>query len=88
MGDQSIVHVGENSPEQVALKLFGAIANAEGVNVPGISSAGTKADRRWILDTYAECINAVRGILAGPSKSEAEAVKGPGSIAYRPRSAD
>ena len=50
------IHVGENSPEEVALKLLPYIASVERkvlhTTTPG--SGEMPADRRWILDTYAE----------------------------------
>jgi hypothetical protein len=46
------VHIGENSPEQVAFKLLEQIAAHENWHMP---------DRKKILDTYAECLRAVRG---------------------------
>jgi hypothetical protein len=55
MADQPAVHIGENSPEEVAYKLFREIVQAEG---PAL--VGKKLDRKWILDTYAECMQAVR----------------------------
>jgi len=52
-------HIGENSPEQVALKLVHEISNIEGRE---LYAHGKKpADRKWLLDTYAECLIAVRG---------------------------
>ncbi len=52
MADTSVVHIGENSPEQVAYKLLHEIAAIE--NTTG------RRDRKWWLDTYAECLLAVR----------------------------
>ena len=56
------IHVGENSPEEVALKLLRYIASVERkvlhTTTPG--SGEMPADRKWILDTYAECLKAVR----------------------------
>lgn len=55
----SKVTLGENSPEEVAYKLFREVANAEGKrSIYGTGS--TAPDRKWILDTYAECLLAVR----------------------------
>jgi hypothetical protein len=54
-----VVHIGENSPEQVAHKLMHEIANVEKRELYG--HGDNPADRSWILDTYAECIKAVRG---------------------------
>ena len=48
-----------NSPEQVAFRPLYEIANVEGIEMRGLSGT-KKTDRKWILDTYAECIIAVR----------------------------
>ncbi len=56
MADAPVVHIGENSPEQVAFKLLGIIAMNE--KKPLTSTAG--ADRKWLLDTYAECLQTVK----------------------------
>lgn len=54
-----ITRVGESSPEQVAFKLLEIIASIEGKTLsPGPSGPAT-ANRKWILDTYAECFVAV-----------------------------
>jgi hypothetical protein len=59
VADAPVVHIGENSPEQVAFKLLERIADLEQVSL--FHSAQRKmADRKWVLDTYAECIIAVR----------------------------
>jgi hypothetical protein len=60
MADNAIVHIGENSPEHVAYKLMERIAEAEGKNLHRSSGGQRKADKAWILDTYAECIRTVR----------------------------
>lgn len=61
MADQAVVHIGENSPEEVAYKLFREIARSEKMNVMGLGASATNAaSRDWILDTYAECIATVR----------------------------
>ncbi len=58
MADEAVVHIGENSPEEVAYKLFRCIGAAEGKTAfNGVPQKGT--DRKWILDTYAECLLAV-----------------------------
>jgi len=49
----SITQSVNDSPEQVAFKLFLEVAKAEGV-------AGAKPDRKWILDTYDECLRVVK----------------------------
>jgi hypothetical protein len=52
---QTEVHIGENSPEHVAFKLFKEVAAVE------LYGNQPKAPtRQWILDTYAECLRTVR----------------------------
>jgi hypothetical protein len=52
MADAPVVHIGENSPEQVAYKLYRDIR---------LEEKKSNADRKYVLDTYAECLEAVRG---------------------------
>lgn len=63
MADQApVVHIGENSPERVAHVLMHEIAQMEGKVLhrsPGERSE--TATRKWVLDTYAECLDAVKG---------------------------
>ena len=56
MADQTNVQIDENTPEAIAYRLLRHIAIVE--NRP-ISVTG-QTDRKWILDTYAECLRAVR----------------------------
>jgi hypothetical protein len=58
MADASTtVHLGENSPEEVAYRLLKGIALTEGKKVQfGL----VIADRQWLLTTYTACINAVK----------------------------
>jgi hypothetical protein len=58
MADKPVVHIGENSPEEIAYRLFGHITVCEQKNVT--TTAANNPDRKWILDTYAECLRAVR----------------------------
>ena len=64
------IHIGENSPEHIAWKLFHDVAAVEGKALhrnPGPNQE--PANRQWILDTYAECIRAVRApSLTSPSR--------------------
>jgi hypothetical protein len=61
MTDDTIVHIAENSPEQVAYKLLDKIAFVEGKSLrPGMT--GQKADRAYILTTYWECLKVVQGV--------------------------
>ncbi len=53
----SVVHIGENSPEQIAYKPLVTIAANEKKSLHEVT---TTADRKWILDTYAECLSTVR----------------------------
>ncbi len=69
MADQPVVHIGENSPEQVAFRLLQEIARAENKSLHGGGpfGAGDKPDRKWLLDTYAECLDVVQNPSArGP----------------------
>jgi hypothetical protein len=47
---------GSPSPEEVAYKLMYVVAWGENKNLDDWG----KADRKWILDTYAECLLAIR----------------------------
>lgn len=60
MADAPVVHIGENSPEEVAYRLMKTIASNEGKTINPMGN-NISADRKWILDTYAECLDAVRG---------------------------
>ncbi len=57
--DRSDFQYGENSPEHVAYRLMVCIADVEGVS---LSKSGKEkvATRKWILDVYAESLDAVR----------------------------
>lgn len=59
MVDRSDLQFGENSPEHVAYRLMVCIADVEGIS---LSKAGKEklATRKWILDAYAESLDAVR----------------------------
>ena len=59
MADVPIIHMSENSPEQVAFKLLREVASLEGKKAFGAPS-GTAIDRKWLLDAYAECLVSVR----------------------------
>jgi hypothetical protein len=47
------------TPEAVALDLLHMIARNEGKNI-GPDSGQAKANRVWILNTYAECLQVVK----------------------------
>ena len=59
MTDVPVIHIGENSPEHVAYRLFLHIATAEGQGVMS-GSKNPHPTKAWILNTYAECLRAVR----------------------------
>lgn len=52
MADAPVVHIGENSPEKVALDITKLILSSE---------EHPKWTRRLLLDTYAEALHAVKG---------------------------
>ena len=61
MADAPVVHMGENSPEHVAMKLLVSIAGLEDRRVHGLYGGSVPADRKWLLDTYAQCLEATKG---------------------------
>ena len=56
----TVVHMGENSPEFVALKLMDIVATIEGKKM--IAGDPNSADKAYILKTYWDCLSAVRGV--------------------------
>jgi hypothetical protein len=50
---------GGQSPEAVALELVDIIADVEQKSLQGMSA--NKVTREWLLDTYAECLQATTG---------------------------
>jgi hypothetical protein len=54
MAGEPVVHIGENSPEQVAFRLLQIIADVEGRQLYGHGE--NKVDREWLLKTYSQCI--------------------------------
>ena len=62
MADEPVVHIGENSPEHMAYRLLKDIALVEGKSFHRNPTGDHEtAERKWILDTYAECLRAVGG---------------------------
>lgn len=59
MSDAKIVNTGENTPEYVAFKLFEMVMQTEG-KVHYKSDKHAQVDRKYLLDTYAECMLAVK----------------------------
>lgn len=66
MSDNSIINIGKNSQEHVAYKLLELISLAEGKSING-GLGVINYDRKWILDSYAECIDVVRNGVAARS---------------------
>ncbi len=60
MADAPVVHIGENSPEYVAYRLLESVARAEGKLLTAMAGDPRAADRDYILNTYAECLEAVK----------------------------
>lgn len=64
MAENTTVHIGENSPEQVAYRLLQDVLHMEKkTTLPHMASrdsGGTLTDRKYLLDAYAECLIAVR----------------------------
>jgi hypothetical protein len=53
MAEAPAIYIGENSPEYVAYRLFEIVRSVERADETTIT-------RQWILDTYSECLQAVR----------------------------
>ena len=48
-----------SAAEKIAFRLLVEIANAEGKSVRSLQG-GSTPDRKWLLDTYAECLMTVK----------------------------
>jgi len=59
MSETVTLHVAENTAAYVGWKLFIEVANAEKKHVYHGQGHELSGDRKWILDTYAECLLAV-----------------------------
>jgi hypothetical protein len=57
-----------DTPEAVALELLRHIAYAE-IRAIADGYSGSRPDRRWLLDTYAECLDAVKNLSPRPSNA-------------------
>ena len=51
----------DGTKEAIALQLLKFVAAAEQKYLDGLTNGGTAPDRDWILDTYAECLEAADG---------------------------
>lgn len=58
MADNSSIRVSGDSPEAVALALLHEVSRAEGKHF----SNKIGDDRKWLLDTYVECLKAAREV--------------------------
>jgi len=59
MAEDAPTHVGEDSPAHVAYKLLQTIASNENKSLHSAVGASATADRKWLVDTYAECLEVV-----------------------------
>jgi hypothetical protein len=72
-----VVHNGENSPQQIAYKLLLLIAAKEGRLLDEPSGGGqATADRKWLLDTYAECLRTVQNPSRRKTQQSARRLQG------------
>ena len=63
MADQPAMHIAENTPEHIAYRLLKDVMNLERMTLNAEPPTGWKtATRAYVLDTYLECIDAVRGL--------------------------
>lgn len=61
MTDIPVLHIGDGSPEQIAFRLLMIIGQSEGKSLDASGYAKPDVTRKWLLDTYAECLDATRG---------------------------
>ncbi len=52
------IPTGPTTPEGAALALLQIVANCEGKSFDGYD--GEKVDRKWVLDTFTECLIAAK----------------------------
>ena len=60
MSDAKVVNAGENTPEHIAYKLLTDVMNVEDMSYWG-ANGKKRVDRKYLLDTYSECLDAVKG---------------------------
>lgn len=60
MSDTAAARLSGESPEQVAYKLMLLVGSVEN-KITGTGMPNGNATRKWLLDTYAECLHATRG---------------------------
>ena len=61
--------VESGSPEAVAFRLFEIIAASEGKALSHSMAGNANAERKWVLDTYAECLRAVTNPVSRISRT-------------------
>jgi hypothetical protein len=57
-----VVHITPNSPEKIAFDLMERVAFIEWKRIGRNQEYLTKTDRKYLLDTYAECLEAAKGL--------------------------
>lgn len=63
MADNNVVHIGENSPQQVAYKLMQDIMHAEKRSISSEGNNGwQRTDRAYMLKLYYDCARATSGL--------------------------
>jgi hypothetical protein len=77
MSEKTEVRLGGASPEEIAFKLLMLVAKTERRSMEGYKQADlnegwTEANRKWILDTYNECIEAAKGYRGKPKQWPSE----------------
>jgi hypothetical protein len=61
MADSNTVHIASNSPEHIAYRLLEHVASVERKSFfANAAERFEPATRDWILDTYAECLEATK----------------------------
>lgn len=66
MAGEPVVHIGENSPEQVAWRMTDVLLRIIEKKELG------KITRKEFLDTYSECLEAVKGFRTKPKQWQSE----------------
>jgi hypothetical protein len=72
MADPIDVHSGATA-EEIAFKLLYSVSWSENIDLEGWA----KTNRKWILDTYAECLMAVKDPAGRLAQASVEAKKAP-----------
>ena len=78
-----INHMGPNSPEKVALDLMERLAFIERKRIDRDQEYREKTDRTWLLDAFADCLEAAQG-RRHPAGSHAPAEEKKGAASTTP----